>query len=110
MKKIELDSLNGLDLSAIAYALAFLIALFTKASLVFMFFLASALCAYVSFKKSKISLTVLNSTIFLYSAHNLWRVIGLWWDKLTATIYDATIGTVVNAWEQLTANLPSWLF
>lgn len=84
MKKIELDSLNGLDLSAIAYALAVLIALFTKASFEFMFFLASALCAYVSFKKSKISLTVLNGAIFLYSVHNVLRVVGLWWENLTS--------------------------
>lgn len=89
MKKItfkSLDSLSGLDLTTIAYAVAFLLGVCCKINLTLMLFIASALCVYVSFKKSKVSLTILNAVFFLYTTSNLWKfivdTISTWWEQL----------------------------
>lgn len=112
MKKIKfesLDKLSGLDLTTIAYFLAFLIALFTKATLMATFFCASALCAFISFKKGKVSLTVLNGVCFAYSVVDVWQwltnAVTTWWSNLTATVYDATIGNVVEAYQSTADNV-----
>ena len=67
-----LDELNGLDLTAIAYALALLIGLLWSINLTIVFTIASGLCAWVSFKKSKVALTILNASIFIYSLVGVW--------------------------------------
>lgn len=114
MKKIKfesLDKLSGLDLTTIAYFLAFLIALFTKATLMATFFCASALCAFISFKKGKVSLTVLNGVCFAYSVVDVWQwltnAVTTWWGNLTATMYDATIGKVVETYQATTNDVVS---
>lgn len=92
-----LDEMNGLDLSAIAYAVGLLVGLLWNINLTIVFSIVSGLCAWVSFKKSKVALTILNTSIFVYSLVGLWDscILVAWqeWfvepvEELMATIKD----------------------
>lgn len=71
-KKWSLDSMDGTSLCAIAYAVALLVGLLWDINLTIVFTIASGLCAWVSFKKSKVALTILNASIFIYSLVGVW--------------------------------------
>ena len=93
MKKItfkEIDSLSGIDLTTIAYSVALLIGVCCKVNLSITFCVASALCTYVSFKKSKISLTILNGVLSCYFLSEVWTLL---------------IETITNWWDQIISNL-----
>ena len=67
-----LDEMNGLDLTAIAYAVGLLVGLLWDINLTIVFTIVSGLCAWVSFKKSKVALTILNTCVLIYSLIGVW--------------------------------------
>lgn len=96
MNKIKsLDSINGLDLTAIAYAVAVIVGLCSRIDLTVTMLIASIACAVFSVKAKKVALSILNVSICLYvlgelSSHHIipWCEQGVadiqeFFDKLT---------------------------
>ena len=69
MKKINfksLDSINALDLTAIAYAVAVIVGMCSRIDLTVTMLIASVVCAFFSVKAKKVALSILNVSICLY--------------------------------------------
>lgn len=93
MKSINwkhLDEMSGLDLTAISYAVSLLIGWFCDVSLPLMFAITAGLATYITFRSKKVSLTILNASVFLYSISSVWLSVWAtvveWWDNITAPL------------------------
>jgi hypothetical protein len=96
-----LDEMNGLDLTAIAYAVGLLVGLLWDINLTIVFTITSGLCAWVSFKKSKVALTILNASIFIYSLVGVWDscIVVAWNDFVITPINEffAPVNELIEA-------------
>ena len=93
MKNIKwkhLDEMSGLDLTAISYAVSLLIGWFCEISLPLMFTITAGLATYITFRSKRVSLTILNASVFLYSISgvwlSIWTTVVEWWDNITAPL------------------------